>query len=182
MADFYGTFADADTYLSAHHLVLTEWAALSEDDKKNYLRSAFQVIEKQHWIGEKVDPSQETKWPRSYDNYLNTYRFKCWSPEIQRLFKSGNKALPESILKAQYELTANIIATGQFNTLTTMKSLGIPLTSLGELGFGSEYSEQEYPLPKPVWELAKCWHLSYWSKQRIKQVISGLDVGPQRGY
>lgn len=62
----YATIEMADEYLNASMSeAAVAWRDLSDaDDKSRYLIQMTRIIERQEWIGEKVDAGQSLAWPR----------------------------------------------------------------------------------------------------------------------
>lgn len=60
----YVTLAEADAYLD-DSVSTTDWATLDEDTRVRALLSAFRLLERQVWQGDRTDEAQEADHPRT---------------------------------------------------------------------------------------------------------------------
>ena len=61
----YASVVEADAYLAVDPTRSAAWAALNPDQKGTNLVAATRRLDLLQWSGEKVDPNQETQWPRN---------------------------------------------------------------------------------------------------------------------
>lgn len=118
--DTYIGLADANTYLSAHHLsndpALVAWNALSDDDNEVLLRQAASIIDKQPLVGFRVGLTQALEFPRYLYTDDRTYQtnlrpvYDFYGTTVQyvgdNLFMQT--AVPQSVKDAQCEIAVEL--------------------------------------------------------------------------
>lgn len=68
-ANSYCSVDFADDYIEANTYASATWLALDEDIKERFLVRASRIIDRRvKWVGQRYDPDQGLKWPRS-DTY-----------------------------------------------------------------------------------------------------------------
>jgi hypothetical protein len=155
--------------------VATAWADLGETGQVDALTYALRILEDQTWIGDKVRNDQEYQFPREICPYFSMTRYRKLAQEIQQLLLLSNTLLPESIKLAQCELVMYRLQTAAYESLVTMKNLGLPMTNLGgKMGWQPQPdTKRKLPLPESVWRHCRWWHLWWWSHPVSPKIMRG---------
>ena len=111
--------ADANSYLplaDAQSLIagliessdVTSWASATTDQKNRALYTSAQRIDRERFLGSKVNDTQSMQWPRSGvrkpDTYINTYATGFPFRIVEDFFTDTE--IPEQLKKAQAVLAA----------------------------------------------------------------------------
>lgn len=116
---------DANDYFAAH-LDAAEWAAATDDKKKQALITAQRAIDREEWSGEELVPGQGTDWPRT---------------GATRYGETVADGTPDDIALGEFELALYLLKDASLIAKTSTAS------NIKSVGAGSAKVDFFYPLP-----------------------------------
>ena len=109
-ANSYLTLADAQSLIDGfiESADVAAWASATTDQKNRALYTSAQRIDRERFLGSKVDDTQSMQWPRSGvrkpDTYINTYATGFPFRIVEDFFTDTE--IPDQLKKAQAVLAA----------------------------------------------------------------------------
>jgi len=142
-----------DTYLSIDPNVSTKWNALSDTDKDNLILNSelyIDMVPGYRWIGNKVDASQISEFPRDWMSYVqSTDKWDYMTDFDRQYYIDNNLSIPIELKHGVIEFIRMLPNLGQFGRFAQMQAENVESFKADVVSFNFDLDKRwTEPLPK----------------------------------